>query len=108
MTFPYKIISREEAINSYKQLMNTDNALSGSLFTDYFTYKLRVRTKAGNWSKLSAWNDVNERKKIMKNNKKLNPNQPVTDSRLRTTMDMMYGSQIQFKPQKAKLLFKKL
>lgn len=105
MSFPYKEITKEDALNSFMKLKNSKEKLAGNITTDYVMYPLRVRTKTGKWSHYEAWNNPEERKKIIAGSIALG--KTATPAGLRGTMEMRYKSVNQFKPQIAKSIYLK-
>jgi 16S rRNA G966 N2-methylase RsmD len=105
MSFPYKNITAEEALEDYKKLLAGSNKIAGNKTTDYAMYKLRARTKVGKWSHVSAWNDKTERAKIMRADGMLNKGKTPTPAQLRGTLQMRYGSANQFKAMFAKKIY---
>jgi 16S rRNA G966 N2-methylase RsmD len=114
MSFPSKDITLEDAKKDYEELQKIKGYKQsnvGNKATDYFMYPYRIKTKTGKWSHKSAWENPEERKKIIANTMKLNKvsesearNNP---SLLRGTLQMMYGSVNQFKPNIAKYLYER-
>jgi 16S rRNA G966 N2-methylase RsmD len=113
MSFPKKDITLEDAKKDYENLQaikGYQQSNVGNKATDYFMYPYRIKTKSGKWSHQSAWNDPAERKKIIANTMKLNKvsqSEAMNPSLLRGTLQMMYGSINQFKPNIAKYLYKR-
>lgn len=112
MSFPDKTITLEEAMKDYENLQEIKGYTQsnvGNKATDYFMYPYRSRTKTGKWSHRSAWANPEERKKIIANTMKLNKvseeEARSNKSLLRGTLQMMYGSVNQFKPNIAKYLY---
>jgi len=108
-----KNITKEEGIEDYKKLKDLDvkkyySSLAGNKALDYYFFNYRIKTKVGKWSHYSAWNDNDERKKIIKNWSKLHKDEKeMTNSSLYATLQMMYGSVNQFRPSIAKYIYNK-
>mgnify|MGYP003627714525 CR=1 FL=1 len=105
--FPYKVITKEERDNAYKQLQDydceKDLTLSnkGSMASNYYFQELRAKTKVGKWSHWSAWNDDEKRAKIIDVDKRIHRNKPKvigTKTGLSSALRMSVGSVNQFKP----------
>jgi len=104
----------DEVVNeSYKQLedlkVNTYvNSNAGNKALDKYFWDYRVKTKTGKWSKYSAWNNPEQRAKIMKSWRTLYPkSSKPTAGEIQGTLNMRYGSVNQFKPATAKYIYNK-
>jgi len=107
--FPYKIISKEEALNDYLKLRATNPTLGfsreGNRATDYFFQKLRSNTATNKISHSDAWKLHKD--KIIANAKKWSKTDNPTSADLRSAIQFQYGSICQFKPINAKFIYKK-
>ena len=120
--FPQRIITAEDALEDYEKLKKydvTNQPFSnvGNRAVDHFMFLKRKSTKLTKWSHTDAWNDKEERKKIIdgcvkieNSRKSINTiltEDDMTDGKLIDCMNMRYGSLSQFKPVIAKYLYKK-
>lgn len=113
MSFPYKRITKEDALRDWDNLKNKNEPKghSGNKLLDYFFYPKRIKTKLGKWSHFSAWNNPEQNAKIKKfANHLLKPNDTMLEKEnmYRYAMRMKYGTNNQFKAIYAKMLYKSL
>lgn len=115
MSFPYPTITIEQRNKAYEDLQNIkikklELKSTGNKASNYYFFKYRIKTKVGKWSKLSAWNNPEQRKKIIETDKSINRNNPKcigTPSCLLSAMRMRYGSVNQFKPYVAVYIYQR-
>lgn len=112
MSYPFRKITKEEALNDYANLQNKDAkkmtlSVIGNKACDYFFQKYRVKTKIENkkYSHLDAYKY--DKENIIKFAKKLRKTNSPTDSDIREAIRFKYGSINQFRPMVAKYIYTK-
>ncbi|GMF13920.1 unnamed protein product [Phytophthora lilii] len=113
-SFPYKLITSDEALSDYEKLRSYKESKMGFSFignkaTDYFFYphRIKVRTYSRRYSKFEAWNDPEHREKIRRFAKRISKSGEYNDSDLRSAMQLLYGSVNQFKPSNAVAIYRR-
>jgi hypothetical protein len=110
MVFPYREITKQDALDDYEKLRNhtfknLGFALVGNKTTDYYFQKYRTKAVYGNKiSHEAAWANPESRKKIIEYAKKWKDDTP---SGYRSAMRFLYGSINQFKPSNAMVVYNK-
>lgn len=115
MSFPYITITKEERDKAYEDLVKLkikklELKTTGNKASNYYFFKYRIKTRVGKWSRFEAWNNPEQRQKIINTDKQINRNNPScigTPSCLNSAMRMRYGSVNQFKPYIAVYIYQK-
>jgi hypothetical protein len=110
--FPYRTITKEDRDNSFEELRNISRSKLGltnkyNLCSDYYFQKYRLSTKKGKWSNVSAWNDKEERQKIIETYKRVNKTDDILAAPLRRLIRLWYGCVGQFRPDVAVYVYQK-
>lgn len=118
LSFPYRIISKEEALNDYNKLREKDASIInlssiGNKACDFLFQKHREKTNIkGKLSHVEAWKQ--DKKGIIEFAKKLNDSHakqgektPSMDKSLRAAIRFKYGSINQFRPMVAKYVYQR-
>ena len=98
----------EELERDFENLKNVpcvvNRKRAGNKITDHYFFKFRAKTKVGKWSHYSAWNDKEQRKKILKTAMKLHNGQ-INKTSVLSALRMRYGSVNQFRPSYVMFLY---
>lgn len=112
MQFPFRQISEEQRDKSFNELrsitipqLKLTNKYN--LCSDYYFQLYRLSTKKGKWSNISAWNDKEERRKILETDRRVNGDKSGTPQSIRRTIRLWYGCVGQFRPDVAVYVYKK-
>ena len=114
-SYPYKEISRKQAIKDFlslRKLVRGDinsNSTLGVRVVDWGTEKMRRKTKYRNMSFIERWNDKNKRKKVIEFAKRLysqRHKRTIADS-IRGAIDLQWGTVNTMRPAAAAFMYKK-
>jgi 16S rRNA G966 N2-methylase RsmD len=112
-TFPYRKITKQEALKDYENLRNMkskltiDKSIIGNKATDKFFQVARSKARTKKLTHLEAWKNPKTRKEIIEFAKRFKNTENPTDSDLRDAIIFRYGSINQFKPAVARFVYKK-